>query len=193
MSNSLQPHGLQHARLPCLTISRHLSDSCPLMVMPSNHLILYHPLLLLPSIFLSIRVFSSESALCIKWPKYWGFGFSISPSNEYSRLISFRIDRFDLLAVQGTLRSLLYHHNLKVSVLQHSAVFMVQLSHPYMTAGKTIALTIWTFVGKVMSLLLNMLSGFVIAYLPWRKCFLISGLQSLSTVILEPKSTYLFS
>ena len=111
MFNSLQPHGLQHARLPCLTISRHLSDSCPLMVMPSNHLILYHPLLLLPSIFLSIRVFSSESALCIKWPKYWGFGFSISPSNEYSRLISFRIDRFDLLAVQGTLRSLLQHHS----------------------------------------------------------------------------------
>ena len=137
--------------------------------MPSNHLILYHPFLLLPSIFPSIRVFSSESALHIKWPKYWNFGFSISPSNEYSRLISFRIDCFDLLAVQRTLRSLLYHRNLKVSVLWHSAFFMVQLSHPYMITGKTIALTIQTFVSKVMSLLFNGLSRFVIAFLS-RSC-----------------------
>ena len=130
-------------------------------VMPSNHLIFCHLLLLLPSIFPSIRVFSNESALLIKWPKYWSF--SISPSNEYSGLISFRIDWFDLLAVQGTLKSLLQHHNLKVSVLRHSAFFTVQLSHPYMTTGKTIALTIWTFVGKVMSLLFGTPSGFVVA------------------------------
>ena len=124
-------------------------------MMPSNHLIFCHPLLLLPSIFPSIRVFSNESALLVKWPKYWSFSFSISPTNEYSGLISFRIDWFDLLAVQGTLKSLLQHHNLKVSVLRHSAFFMVQLSHPYMTTGKTIALTIWTSVGKVMSLLFD--------------------------------------
>ena len=123
-------------------------------VMPSNHLILYHPLLLLPSIFPSIRVFSSESVLHIRWPKYWCFSFSISPSNEYSGLISFRMDWFDLLVVQGTLKSLLQHHSSKASVLQHSASFIVQLSHPYMTIGKTIALTRRTFVGKVMSLLL---------------------------------------
>ena len=130
--------------------------------MPSNHLILYHSLLFLPSIFPSIRVFSSESVLCIRWPKYWGFSFSISPSNDYSQLISFRIDWLDLLAVQGTLKSLLQHHSSKASILQHSAFFMVQLSHSYMTTGKTIALTIGTFVGKVMSLLFNMLSTFVI-------------------------------
>ena len=144
--------------------------------MPSNHLILCRPLLLLPSIFASIRVFSKESAPHIRWPKYWSFNFSISPSNEYSRLISFRIDWFDLLAVQGTLRSLLQYHSLKESILQCSAFFMVQLSHPYMTAGKTIALTIWTFVGKVMSLLFNMLSRVFIAFLPRSKCLLISHL-----------------
>ena len=126
-------------------------------VMPANHLILCCPLLLPPSIFLSIRVFSNELAVCIRWPKYWSFSFSISPCNEYSGLISFRIDWFDL-AVQGTLKSLLQHHGSKVSILRHSAFFMVQLSHPYMITGKTIALTIWTFVGKVMSLLFNMLN-----------------------------------
>ena len=127
-------------------------------VMPSNHLILCRPLLLLPSFFPSIRVFSNESALCIRWPKYWSFSFSISPSNEHPGLISFRMDCLDLLAVQGTLKSLLQHHSSKASVLRHSAFFTVQLSHPYMTTGKTIALTRWTFVGKVMSLLFNMLS-----------------------------------
>ena len=126
-------------------------------VMPSNHLILCHPLLLLPSIFPSIRVFSNESVLHIMWPKYWSFSFSISPSSEYSGLISFRMNWLDFLAVQGTLKSLLQHHSLKVSILRCSAFFMVQLSHPYMTTGKTIALTIWTFVGKVMSLLLPLL------------------------------------
>ena len=130
--------------------------------MPSNHLILCHSFLLLPSISLSVRVFSNESALQIRWPKYWSFSFSISPSSEYSGLISFRIDWFDLPAVQGTLKSLFQLHNLKASVLQHSAFFIVQLSKPYMTAGKTIALTRWTFVGKVMSLLFNMLSRLVI-------------------------------
>ena len=137
---------------------------CIESVLPSNHLILCHPLLLLLSIFPSIRVFSNESALCIKWPKYWSFSFGTSPSNEYSGLISFRIDWFDLV-VQGTLKSLLQHHNLKTSVLQHSAFFRVQLSYLYMTTGKNIALTRWTFVGKVMSLLINTLSRFVIAFL----------------------------
>ena len=144
-------------------------------VMPSNHLILCHPLLLLPSIFASIRVFSNESSLHIRWPKYWRF--SISPSNEYSGLISFRIDWFDLLAVQGTLKSLFQHHSLKASALQCSAFFMVQLAHPHMTTGKTIALTTGTFVGKVVSLLFNTLSRFVIAILPRSKCFLILWLQ----------------
>ena len=143
------------------------------LVMPSNHLALCLPLLLLPSIFPSIRVFSNESALCIRWPKYWSFSFNISPSNEYSRLISFRIDWFDLLAVQGTLKSLFQHHSLKASVLWCSAFFIVQLSHPYMTTGKTIALTRWTFVSKVMSLLFNMLSRLVIAFLPRSKHLLI--------------------
>ena len=128
------------------------------VVMPSNHLILCRPLLLLPSIFPSIRVFSNESVLLIRWPKYWSFSFSISPSNEYSGLISFRMDWLDLLVVQGTLKSLLQHHSSKASILWRSAFFTVQLSHPYMTTGKTIALTRWTFVGKVMSLLFNMLS-----------------------------------
>ena len=136
-------------------------------VMPSNHLIiLCCPVLLLPSVFPGIRVFSSEFILCIRWPKYWSFRFSISPSNEYSRLISFRMDWLDHLAVQGTLKSLLQHHSSKASILQHSAFFVVQLSHPYMTTGKTIALTRWTFVGKVMSLLFNMLSRLVITFLP---------------------------
>ena len=134
-------------------------------VMQSNHLILCRPLLLLTSIFPSIRVFSNESALRIRWPKYWSFSFSISPSNEYSGLISLRIDWFDLLVVQGTLKSLLQHHNLKASILQCSAFFMVQLSHPHMTTGKAIALTVWSFVGKVISLLFNMPSRFVIAFL----------------------------
>ena len=153
--------------------------------MPSNHLILFCPHLFLPSIFPSIRVFSNKSVLCIRWPKYWGF--SISSCNEYSGLISFRIDWFDLLAVQGTLRNLLQHHSSKASVLWCSAFFIVQLSHLYMTAGKTIALTIQTFVSKVMSLLFNMLSRSVIAFLPRSKHLLISWLQSASTVILEPK------
>ena len=152
--------------------------------MPSNHLILCCPLLLLPLIFPSIRGFSSESALHIRWPQYWSF--SISPSNEYSGLISFRMDWLDLLAVQGTLKSLLQHHSSKASILRRSAFFTVQLSHPYMTTGKTIALTRRTFVGIVMSLLLNMLSRLVITFLPRSKCLLISWLQSPSVVILEP-------
>ena len=157
--------------------------------MPSNHLILCCPLLLLPSIFPTVRVFPDESVLHIRWPKYWGFSFSISPSNEYSQLISFRMDWLNLLAVQGTLKSLLQHHSSKASILWwYSALFIVQLSHSYMTTGKTIALTRWTFVGKVMSLLFNMLSRFVIAFLPRSKCLLISWLQSPSAVILEPKN-----
>ena len=154
---------------------------------PSNHLILCHPLLLLPSIFPSIRVFSSESVLHIRWPKYWSISFSISPSSEYSGLISFRIDWIDLLAVQGTLKSLLQHHSSKTSILQRSVFFTVQLSHPYLTTRKTIALNRWIFVGKVMSLLFNMLSRLVIAFLPRSKHLLISWLQSASAVILEPK------
>ena len=153
--------------------------------MPSNHLILCHPLLLLPSIFPSIRVFSNESAVCIRWPKYGSFSFSMSPSNEYSGLISFRIDWLDLLAVQGTLKSLLQHHSSKASILRCSAVFIVQLSHPYVTTGKTIALTRWTFVDKVMSPLFNTLSRLVTTFLPRSKCLLISWLQSLSAVLLE--------
>ena len=156
-------------------------------VMPSNHLILCHPLLLLPSVFPNIRIFSKESVLYFRWPKYWSFSFSISLSNEYSGLISFRNDWLDLLAVQGTLKSLLQHHSSKASVLQCSAFFMVQLSHPYMTTGKTIALTRRAFVSKVISLLFNLLSRLVIAILPRSKCLLISWLQSPSAVILEPK------
>ena len=156
-------------------------------VMPSSHLILCCPLLLPPSIFPSIRVFSNESVLHSRWPKYWSFSFSISPSNEYLGLISFRMDWLDLLAVQGTLQSLLQHHSSKASILQRSAFFTVQLSHPYMTTGKTIALTRRTFVGKVMSLLLNMLSRLVITFLSRSKHLLISWLQSPSVVILEPK------
>ena len=144
------------------------------LVMPSNHLILCRPLLLLSSIFPSIRVFSSESFLCIRWPKYWSFSFSISPSNEYSGLISLQIDWFDLLALQGTLKSLLQHHNSKASILWHSAFFIAQLSHPYMTTGKTIDLSRWSFVGKVISLLFNMLSRLVIDFLLKSKHLLIS-------------------
>ena len=154
--------------------------------MPSRHLILCRPLLLPPSICPSIRLFSKESILHIRWPKYWSFSFSISLSNEYSGLISLMIDWFDLFAVQGTLKSLLQYHNSKASILWCSAFFMVQLSHSYMTTGKTIALTRWTFVGKVMSLLFNMPSGLVIAFLPRSKRLLISCLQLLSAVILEP-------
>ena len=152
-----------------------------------SHLILCHPLLLLPSVFPSIRIFSSESVLHIRWSKYWHFSFNISPFNEYSELISFRIDWLDLLAAQGTLKSLLQHHSSKTSILCCSAFFIVQLSHPYMTTGKTRALTRQTFVGKVMSLLFNILSRFVIAFLPRSKRLLISWLQSPSALILEPK------
>ena len=145
-------------------------------LMPSNHLILCHPLLLLPSVFASIRVISSESTLCIRYPKDWSFSFNISPSNEHPGLISFRMDWLDLLSVQGILKSLLQYHSSKASILQHSAFFTVQLSHPYVTIGKTIALTRWTFVGKVMSLFLNMLSRLVITFLPRSKHLLISWL-----------------
>ena len=155
-------------------------------VMPSNHLILFYPLLL-PSIFPSIRVFSNESTLHIRWPKYWSFSFNINPSNEYSGLISFRMDWLDLLAVQGTLKSLLQHHSSKPSILWCSASFIAQLSHPPVTNGKTITLTRWTFVGKVMSLLSNMLSRLVITFLPRSKCLLISWLPSPSAVIFETK------
>ena len=155
--------------------------------MPSNHLILCPSLLLLPSIFPSIRVFSNDSALHIKWPKYWIFSFSISPSSQYSGLISFRIDWFDLLALQATLKSLLQHHSSKASILWCSAFFMVQLLHPHMITGKTIALTTWTFVSKVMSLHLNTLSRFVITFVLKSKCLFISCLQSLSAVTLKPK------
>ena len=162
MSNSLRPHEPEHARP---TNSQSLPNLMSVeSVMPSNHLILCHLLLLPSSIFPSIRVFSNESALCIRWPKYWSFSFNISPSNEHMVLIHFRTDWLDLLAVQGTLKSLLQHHSSKSSILQHSAFFIVQLSHPYMTTGKTIALTRWTFVDKVMSLLFNVLSRLVITF-----------------------------
>ena len=161
MSSSLQPHGLQHARLLCLSPTPGLAQThIHSLVVPTNHLILCRPLLLLPSIFPSIRVSSNESALCIRWPKYWNFSSSISPSDEYSGLIPFRFDWFDLLEVQGTLKSLFQHHSSKASILWHSAFFMVQLSHPYMITGKNIALTRQTFVSNVMSLLFNMLSSF---------------------------------
>ena len=156
------------------------------LVMPSNHLILCVPFLLLPSIFPSIKVFSNESTVRMRWPKYWSFSFNLSPSNEHPGFISFRMDWLYLLAVQGTLKSLLQHHSLKASIFWHSAFFTVQLSHPYMATGKTIALTRWTFVGKVMSLLFNMLSRLVITFHPRSKCLLILWLQSPSAVILEP-------
>jgi len=159
---------------------------CIESVMPSSHLILCYPLLFLPPIPPSIRVFSNESTLLIRWPNYWSFSLSISPSDEHPGLISFRMDWLDLLVVQGTLKSLLWHHSSKASILQRSAFFLVQLSHPYTITGKTIALTRWTFVDKVISLLLNMLSRLVITFLPRSKRLLISWLQSPSAVILEP-------
>ena len=167
MSDSLQPRGLQHARPPCPSPTRRVySKSCPSSWWcHPNHLILCRPLLLPPSTFLSIRVFSNESALWIQWPKYWSFSVSTSPSNEYSGLISLRMDWLDLFAVQGTLKSLLQHHSSKASIHQHSAFFIVQLSHPYMSPGKTIALTRWTFFGNVMFLLFDMLSSLVITFL----------------------------
>ena len=172
VSDSLRPHESQHARPSCPSPTPEVhSDSCP-----SSHLILCHPLLLLPPIPPSIRVFSSESTLHMRWPKDWSFSFSIIPSKEIPGLISFRMDWLDLLAVQGTLKSLLQHHSSKASILQHSAFFTVQLSHPYMTTGKTIALTRRTLDGKVMSLLLNMLSRLVITFLPRSKHLLISWL-----------------
>ena len=188
MLDSLQPHGLQHAKLPCPSLSSSLPKFIYIeSVMPSNDLILCHPLLLLPSIFPSIRIFSNEPVLHIWWPKDWSSSFSISPSNEYSGLISFRIDWLDLLAVQGTLKSILQHHSSKASILYCSTFFLVQLSYPSITTGKTIALTIWTFVSKVMSLLSNTLSRFVVAFFPRSKNLLISCLQSPSAVILESK------
>ena len=165
---------------------------CTESLMLFNHLLLCGPLLLLPSTFPSIRVFSSGSAFRIRWPKYWSFSFSISSSNQYSGLISFRIDWFDLLAIQGTVKSLLQHHSLKASILPRSAFFMVQLSHPYMTTGKTTGLSIWAFVSKVMSLLFNMLSRLAITFLPRSKHLLISWLQSPSAVILEPPTNKVF-
>ena len=157
-------------------------------VMPSNHLILCCPLLFLPSIFLNIRVFQMSQFFHIRWPNYWSCSFNISPSNEHPGLISFRMDWLDLLAVQGTLKCLLQHHNSKASILRHSAFFIVQLSHPCMTTGKTIALTRWTYFGKEMSLLFNMLFGLVITFFTWNKHLLISRLQSPSAVILEPQN-----
>ena len=154
--------------------------------MPSNHFVLCHPLLLLPSVFPSIRIFSNESVLHIRWPKYWSFSFSISFSNDCSGLISFRMDWCDLLAVQGTLKSLLQHHSSRASIPQHSVFFIILLSNPYMSTGKTIALTKWTFVGKVMSLRFNMLSRLIVSFLPRNKRLLISWLQSPSAVILKP-------
>ena len=171
---TLRPHEPQHARPPCPSPAPRVFPNSS--VMPANHLILCHPLLVLPSIFPSIRVFSNESALCIRWPKYWSFSFSISPSNAHPGLISLRMDWLDLCAVPGTLKSLLQHHSSKASIPRRSAFFVVQLSHPYMTTGKTIALTRWTFVDKVMSLLFNMLSRLVITFLPRSKHLLISWL-----------------
>ena len=177
MYNSLWPHELQHYRPPCPSPTpRVYPNACPLSPLPSNHLILCCPLLLLLSIFPSMRVFSNESALHIMGPKYWSFSFNISPSNEHPGLISFMMDQLNLLAVQGTLKSLLQHHSSKASIFQRSAFYMVQLSHPYMTTEKTIALTRWTFVDKVMSLLFNMLSRLVITFLPRSKHLLISWL-----------------
>ena len=188
ISDSVTPWTAAHQASLSITSSQSLLKLRSIKsVMPSNHFILCCPLLLPPSIFPSIRVFSDESALHIKWPKYWNFSFDVSPSNECSGPISFRMDWWDLLAVQGILKSLLQHHSSKASILQHSAFFMVQVSQPYMTTGKTIALTRWTFVGKVISLLFNMLSRLIIAFLPRSKHLLISWLQSPAAVILEPK------
>ena len=193
VSDSVSPRTAAHQASLSITNSRSLLKLMSIeSVMPSSHLILCRPLLLLPSIFPTIRVFSNESALHIRWPKYWSFTINISPSNGHSGLISFRTDWFDLLAVQAALKNLLQHHSAKASILRRSAFFIVQLSHPYMTTGKTIALTIRTFVGKVASLLFNMLSLLVIAFLPRSKCLLISRLHSLSPVILEPKRIVCF-
>ena len=193
MSDSLRPYELQHTRPASLSITN--SQSLPKLmsiesVIPSNHLIFCHPLLLLPPIPPNIRGFSNESALRIRWPKDWSFSFNICPSNEHPGLISFRMDWLALLAVQGTLKSLLQHHSSKASILQHSAFFIVQLSHPYMTTGKTIALTRQTFVDKVMLLLFNIKSKLVITFLPRSKHLLISWLQSPPIVILEPKNCF---
>jgi len=187
VSDSLGPHWLQHARPPCPSPTPGAwSNSMSIeLVMPSNHLILCHHFLFLPSIFPSIRVFSHKSVLWIRWPKFWSLSFSISPSNEYSGLISFRMDWLDFLTVQGTLKSPLQHHSSKASILRHSAFFIVQLLHLYMTTGNTIDFTRWTFVGKGMSLLFNMLSRLVIAFLPRSKRLLISWLQSASALILK--------
>ena len=187
MSNSLWPTWSAACQASLSIANSQSLLMCIESVVPSNHLLLYLPLLLLPSIFPSLKVFSNELVLRIRWPKYWSFSFSISPSNEYSGLISFRIDWFDLLAVPGTLKSLLQHHSSKASILWCSAFFIAQLSYPYMTTGKIIALTRQTFVGQVMSLLFNVLSRLVIAFLPRSKCLLISWLQSPSAVILEPR------
>ena len=185
----LAPHESQHSRPPCPSPTPRVSPKSMSieLVMPSSHIILCHPLLLLPPIPSSIRAFSNESTLRMRWPKYWSFSFNISPSNEHPELISFRMDWLDLLAVQGTLKSLLQHHSTKASILRCSAFFTVQISHPYMTTGKTIALTRQNFVFKVMSLLFNMLSRLVITFLPRSKHLLISWLQSPSAVILEPQ------
>ena len=186
MSNSLLPYGLQHTRLPCPSPTpKACSDSWPLSWWCRPTILV--SVLPLPSVFPSIRVFSNESVLRIRWPMYWSFCFSIIPSNKFSGLISFRIDWLDLLEVHGTLKSLLQYHSSKASILQHSSFFMVQISHPYMTTGKTIALTRWTFVTNIMSLLFNILSRLVIAFLPRSKRLLISWLQSPSAVILEPR------
>ena len=187
VSNSATPWTVAHQATLSITNSWSLLKFMSIeLMMPSNYLILCHPLFLLPSILPSIRVFSNESVLCIRWPKYWSFSFNISPSGEYSGLISFRMDWFDHLADQGTLKSLLQHHSSKASILRCPAFFTVQLSHPYMTSAKTIALTRRTFVGKVMSLPFNMLSRLVITFLPRSKPLLISWQQSPSVVILEP-------
>ena len=188
VSHCLRPHEPQHARPPYPSLTPRVHPNpCPSTQWCHNHLILCRPLLLLPSIFPSVRVFSNESALCIRLPMYWSFSFNINPPNEHPGLISFRMDWLDLLAVQETLKSLVQHHSSKASVLLCSAFFTVQLSHPYMTTGKTIALTSWTFVGKVMSLLLNMLYRLDITFLPRSKRLLISWLQSPSAVILDPR------
>ena len=188
MSDYLRCNGLQHTRLPCLSLLLEIAQLMSIdSMMPSNHLILCHPLLLLPSILLSIRIFSNESALHIRWPKYWSFSFNISPSSERSGLISFTMDCLDLLAVQGTLKSLLQQHRSKTSILWLSAFYTVLLSHPYMTTGKTRALIRQTFVGKVISLLFNILSRLVITFLPRSKHLLISWQQSPSAAILEPQ------
>ena len=188
VSDSLRPHESQHARPPCPSpTARVHSNSRPSSPWCHPAISSCCPLLLLPPIPPSIRVFSNESTLHMRWPKYWSFSFSISPSNEHPGVIPFRMDWLDLLAVQGTLKSLLQHHSSKASILWLSAFFTVQLSHSYVTTGKTIALTRWTFVGKVISLLFNMLSRLIINFLPRSKCLLISWLQSPSAVILKPK------